>query len=132
MTEENTRESTAVVLGGGGLAGIGWIIGVLAALEETGALRLDRVDHVIGTSAGSASAAAVLQAGSAGAEYDKVVRKTRRNAELTPAVSLTDLLPDLLAVYASQDSVAAKAERFMRLSRERAGIEPSRRRAAVA
>ena len=33
------QESTAVVLGGGGLAGIGWTIGALAALEESGVLR---------------------------------------------------------------------------------------------
>jgi predicted acylesterase/phospholipase RssA len=42
--------STTVVLGGGGLAGIGWLTGVLAALEETGALTLADADTVIGTS----------------------------------------------------------------------------------
>lgn len=31
--------ATAIVLGGGGLVGIGWMTGVLAALEEAGALR---------------------------------------------------------------------------------------------
>lgn len=125
-------ESTAVVLGGGGLAGIGWTIGALAALEESGALRLSSADHVIGTSAGAAVAAAVLQAGSAGAEYDKMVRKARRNDELAPVVSLTDVLPDVMAIHGGEDTVAAKTERFMRLSRERSGIDPSRRRDAIA
>jgi NTE family protein len=127
-----SQESTAVVLGGGGLAGIGWTIGALTALEESGVLRLDSVDHVIGTSAGAAVAAAVLQAGSAGVEYDKVVRKTRRNDELAPAVALTDVIPDVLAIHGSEDPVAAKTERFMALSRERSGIDPSRRRDAIA
>lgn len=127
-----SRESTAVVLGGGGLAGIGWIIGALAALEEYGALRLGSVDHVIGTSAGAAVAAATLQAGSASAEYDKVVRKTRRSDELAPAVALADVLPDVMAVHGGEDSLAVKTERLMRLSRERSGIDPSRRRGAIA
>ncbi|GHF03547.1 patatin [Amycolatopsis deserti] len=126
------RESTAVVLGGGGLAGIGWTIGALAALEESGVLRLDSVDQVIGTSAGAAVAAAILQSGSAGAEYDKAVRKNRRNDELAPATALDAVLPDVLAIHGSDDPVAAKTERLMRLSRERSRIDPSRRRVAIA
>ncbi|MGK4578655.1 patatin-like phospholipase family protein [Kitasatospora sp. HPMI-4] len=126
------QESTAVVLGGGGLAGIGWTIGALAALQECGVLRLDSVGHVIGTSAGAAVAAAVLQAGSAGAEYDRAVRKTRRNRELAPAVALADVFPDVMAVHGSEDSVAVKTERLIRLSRERSGVDPSLRRDAVA
>ncbi|MFF8784612.1 patatin-like phospholipase family protein [Streptomyces sp. NPDC015125] len=43
---------TALVLGGGGLTGIGWEIGVLAGLAEAG-LDLADADAVIGTSAGS-------------------------------------------------------------------------------
>ncbi|MFJ5800893.1 patatin-like phospholipase family protein [Streptomyces decoyicus] len=43
---------TALVLGGGGLTGIGWEVGVLAGLAEAG-LDLADADVVIGTSAGS-------------------------------------------------------------------------------
>ncbi|MFF3743125.1 patatin-like phospholipase family protein [Streptomyces kronopolitis] len=43
---------TALVLGGGGLTGIGWEIGVLAGLAEAG-IGLADADVVIGTSAGS-------------------------------------------------------------------------------
>ncbi|MFD8081590.1 patatin-like phospholipase family protein [Kitasatospora sp. NPDC059722] len=126
-----SQESTAVVLGGGGLAGIGWTIGVLAALEEAGALRLDAVGHVVGTSAGAAVAAAVLHSGAA-AEFDRTVRKSRRNAELAPAVSLAEILPDVLAVHGADESLAVKTERLAALSRERSGTDPARRRAAIA
>ncbi|MFD5077263.1 patatin-like phospholipase family protein [Streptomyces sp. NPDC058371] len=126
-----SQDSTAVVLGGGGLAGIGWTIGVLAALEEAGALRLASVDHVVGTSAGAAVAAAVLQSG-AGAEFDRTVRKGRRNAELAPAVALADVLPDVLAVHGTDESVAAKTEKLAALSRERSGTDPARRREVIA
>ncbi|MGW7023467.1 patatin-like phospholipase family protein [Streptomyces decoyicus] len=47
---------TALVLGGGGLTGIGWEIGVLAGLAEAG-LDLADADVVIGTSAGSIAGA---------------------------------------------------------------------------
>ncbi|MFK0290645.1 patatin-like phospholipase family protein [Streptomyces sp. NPDC090442] len=43
---------TALVLGGGGLTGIGWEVGMLAGLAEAGA-DLSDADVVIGTSAGS-------------------------------------------------------------------------------
>ena len=124
--------STAVVLGGGGLAGIGWLTGVLAAWEEQGALRLGDADRVIGTTAGAAVAAAVLQAGSARAEFDRMTRKSRRNEELAPPVALADVLPDVLAVHGSTDSPQEKAGRLARLSRQRADIDPSLRRSAVA
>lgn len=42
----------AIVLGGGGVAGIAWELGVLSALEEAG-VDLDAADLVVGTSAGS-------------------------------------------------------------------------------
>lgn len=127
-----SRHSTAVVLGGGGLAGIGWTTGVLAALEEQGVLRLGSADRVIGTSAGAAVAAAVLQSGSAGAEFDRIVRKSRRGDEPAPAAALADVLPEVLAIHAGEDSMATKTERFTQLSRQRAGIDPALRRAAVA
>ncbi|MGV9273748.1 patatin-like phospholipase family protein [Streptomyces griseosporeus] len=126
------QESTTVVLGGGGLAGIGWTVGALTALEEAGVLRLSAAAHVVGTSAGSAVGAMVLQAGSAVAVYDRMVRKSLRNEELTPAVALAELMPEMLAVYGGEESVAEKAERFARLSRERSGVDPALRRAAVA
>ncbi|WP_372404119.1 patatin-like phospholipase family protein [Streptomyces luteireticuli] len=125
-------DSTAVVLGGGGLAGIGWTTGVLAALEEQGVLRLGSVGAVIGTSAGAAVAAAVLQAGSAGAEFGRIVRKSLRNDELAPVPAPAEVLRDVLAVHHSEDSPAVKAGRFIQLSRQHSGTHPSLRRAAVA
>jgi NTE family protein len=45
-------QRTALVLGGGGITGIAWEIGVVAGLAETG-LDLSGADLVVGTSAGS-------------------------------------------------------------------------------
>jgi NTE family protein len=49
--------ATSLVLGAGGLVGIAHHVGVLAALEEELGLSNDRLDVVVGTSAGSAVAA---------------------------------------------------------------------------
>lgn len=54
MTDVSTPApgTRALVLGGGGVAGIAWELGVLTALQEAG-VDLDAADLVIGTSAGS-------------------------------------------------------------------------------
>ncbi len=58
-----TAARRALVLGGGGVAGIAWETGVLAALEDAG-VRLADADLVVGTSAG-ATVGAQLRSGTA-------------------------------------------------------------------
>lgn len=50
--DARTRPTRALVLGGGGLAGIAWEVGVLVGLAE-GGVDLGLADRVVGTSAGS-------------------------------------------------------------------------------
>lgn len=52
------RGSTALVLGGGGITGIAWELGILAGLAEAG-VDLSDADVVVGTSAGSVVGAQV-------------------------------------------------------------------------
>jgi NTE family protein len=59
----------AIVLGGGGVAGIAWELGVLATLEDAGA-DLGAADLVVGTSAGSV-VGAFLRAGAVRAAYEQ-------------------------------------------------------------
>lgn len=54
----NKEQKRAVVLGGGGVAGIAWEMGVLAALVEHG-IEVNDADLVVGTSAGSVVGAAL-------------------------------------------------------------------------
>ncbi len=51
-------QRTALVLGGGGITGIAWEVGVLAGLAEAG-VDLTGADLVVGTSAGSVVGAQV-------------------------------------------------------------------------
>ncbi|ROP64072.1 patatin-like phospholipase family protein [Curtobacterium sp. PhB115] len=61
--------SRALVLGGGGVAGIAWEVGVLSALQDAG-VDLDAADLVVGTSAGSV-VGAFVRSGAVQQAYDQ-------------------------------------------------------------
>jgi NTE family protein len=82
--------SRALVLGGGGVTGIAWEIGVLAGLAASG-VDLAKANAVIGTSAGAFVGAAVASG------YDLE----------TLAVSQSQPQSDEIAVAASQETIAA-------------------------
>lgn len=58
MADERDRGGTALVLGGGGITGIAWELGILTGLAEAG-VDLTDADVVVGTSAGSVVGAQV-------------------------------------------------------------------------
>jgi NTE family protein len=84
------RPSRALVLGGGGVTGIAWEIGVLAGLATSG-VDLKKASAVIGTSAGAFVGAAVA------CGYDLEI--------LAAAQSQSG--PDEIAVAASQETIVA-------------------------
>jgi NTE family protein len=73
--------SRALVLGGGGVAGIAWETGMLFGLAERGIDVLD-VDLVVGTSAGSAVAAQVTSGEQLATLYDRHVEPDAPTTEL--------------------------------------------------
>ncbi|MFI9045691.1 patatin-like phospholipase family protein [Streptomyces sp. NPDC053427] len=78
---------TALVLGGGGLTGIGWEIGMLAGLADVG-IDLSAAEVVIGTSAGSIVGAHVTSARLTPAEmYERQLAapEVRSGARMGPA-----------------------------------------------
>jgi NTE family protein len=81
----------AVVLGGGGITGIGWEVGILAGLLDEG-VDLRNADTVIGTSAGSF----VGTNFSSGADWDEVFAAQAHAAEHEPVMQ-TD--PALLQAW---------------------------------
>lgn len=82
----------ALVLGGGGVAGIAWETGVLAGLADAGVDALD-ADLIVGTSAGSAVAAQV----SSGLPLEDLFRR-----QVDPALQAKEIPAELdLATYAT-------------------------------
>lgn len=97
---------TALVLGGGGVAGIAWEVGVLVGLAEGGADVLG-ADLLVGTSAGSSVAAQV----SAGLSPDQLwARQTdpaQQNHEFVPeGVSLERVWERMLQIQAEHSDIA--------------------------
>jgi NTE family protein len=83
----------ALVLGGGGLAGIAWETGVLAGLAEKGIDVAPTADHVIGTSAGAAVAAQLASGLTLPELLARQTDPALQNAELAPAgVSVEEVL----------------------------------------
>jgi NTE family protein len=68
-----TDQRTALVLGGGGITGIAWEIGLLAGLAEAG-VDLTGADLVVGTSAGSVVGAQVTCGGDLGELFERQLR----------------------------------------------------------
>ncbi len=80
----------AVVLGGGGVAGIAWSAGLLAGLADLG-VRLDDADLVVGTSAGSVVGAWLATGVTPDEMYARQVDPARQTAELTAPVDVAAL-----------------------------------------
>lgn len=76
-----TSPTRALVLGGGGVTGIGWEVGLLAGLLDTG-IDLRSADTVIGTSAGSF----VGTNFASGADWDAVFADQARTADYEPVL----------------------------------------------
>src|SRR5690348_11811953 len=82
----------ALVLGGGGLAGIAWETGVLHALTERG-LDVTTAERVVGTSAGATVAAQLGSRTPIAELFARQVDPARQSRELTPeGISVAELM----------------------------------------
>jgi NTE family protein len=88
----------ALVLGGGGVAGVAWETGVLAGLADAG-VDVSAADTILGTSAGAA-VAAQLGSGLPLAELlRRQVEPGLQAEEITPATSVTEVMEQLGRLY---------------------------------
>jgi NTE family protein len=96
----------ALVLGGGGVAGIAWITGLLFGLSEEG-LDLRNAELILGTSAGSAVAAQLGCPISLEELYHRQVDPALQTREITPDPSL---LQQLLKAFPTVSTSCNRAE----------------------
>lgn len=91
--DPHKRVNKALVLGGGGVTGVAWELGVLAGLSDTG-LDLRDADLIVGTSAGSVVGAQITS----GVELDSLY-----TAQLTPpeqsAEQFVDFNPEAMQAF---------------------------------
>jgi NTE family protein len=119
----------ALVLGGGGITGIAWELGVLAGLAEAG-VRLADADLVVGTSAGSVVGAQVLS----GTPVDELYATQLRPAtgEIAASLGAGGLARWVLASLSSRDEAKVRARMGRMALRARTAATPAQRRAVIA
>jgi NTE family protein len=117
-------QRTALVLGGGGITGIAWEIGVLAGLADAG-IDLTGADLVVGTSAGSVVGAQVTSGAELPAMYE-------RQLEPPTAEKVARMARSLLAQYGwamvrsrRNDVEFRRRVGTIALAAEKAGLTPS-------
>lgn len=89
----------ALVLGGGGIAGIAWETGILFGLSELG-IDVRDADLVVGTSAGSTVGAQVLSGTPLGTLYDRHVFPPERSTEIAVELDVEKMARDWGALLA--------------------------------
>ena len=102
-------ERHALVLGGGGVAGIAWMTGLLAGLAEAGD-DISGADVIIGTSAGAAVAAQLGSGLALDELYARQAEQDRQAAELSAEIDLAKIGAEI-AAYMTGASTAEETLR---------------------
>jgi len=120
----------ALVLGGGGVAGIAWMTGLLAGLADAGQ-DVTEADVVIGTSAGS-TVAAHLGSGLALAElFERQVDPALQSAEIFASVDLATVGAEIAEYLSGASSPEEALRRLGTYALEAATVPESDRRAVI-
>jgi NTE family protein len=124
------KHSRALVLGGGGVAGIAWETGMLAGLADTG---VDVTDAglVVGTSAGATVAAQVSSSKPLGALYDDQVNGTGAPEPTVHDVDPVVLLAEVREILGSGGDPQAIRRRIGAVSLAQDRVPVSERRALI-
>ena len=122
----------ALVLGGGGVAGIAWMTGLLRGLEDEGVSLRYAADVLVGTSAGSTVAAQI--AGDIGLDdlFVRQVDPARQVAELTPKPHLLELAGNALPVLFKLADPMERTRRIGDLAANTTTVDETVRREVIA
>ena len=119
----------ALVLGGGGVTGIGWELGVVAGLAEAG-VRLADAELVVGTSAGSVVGAQLLSGRRVEELYAAQLRPP--DGELAGRTGIGVLLRWAFASLSTRDEAKARARIGHMALRARTAVSAQERLAVIA
>jgi len=122
--------STALVLGGGGVAGIAWELGVLDALASAG-VDLTTADRIVGTSAGSAVGAQLRTGESLASLCARQLVPVGQSAELQVESSLDGLIEQFAACFEGTPDEIEVRRRLGAVALGVATVEESARLAVI-
>ena len=120
----------ALVLGGGGVAGIAWTTGLLFGLSEKG-VDLRDAELMLGTSAGAAVAAQLGSPLSLAELFQRQVDPALQTREITPDPHLFELLEGALPKMAAAFDQAESKRLIGRWALEAATVTEEARRAVI-
>jgi NTE family protein len=121
----------ALVLGGGGVAGIAWMTGLAAGFADEG-LDLRRAGRIIGTSAGSTLAAQLGSDATIEELFQRHADPSRQSVEIAPSI---ERLKDLMGAFQQLADARDPVERGRRAGAMALACEtadPAQRRAVIA
>jgi NTE family protein len=121
----------ALVLGGGGVAGVAWETGILAALAD-GGVDVTSADRIIGTSAGSVVAAQITSGLPLSTLLKRQTDPALQTAELTSGVPMAELWAAMQEIYESTTDPAELRRRFGALALSATTVDEAERRAVIA
>jgi NTE family protein len=133
ILNEGAAMPNALVLAGGGVAGIAWELGVLRGIQEIDsdlAARVIAADVVVGTSAGSAVAAQITSGADLAGLYAAQLSSTSHELEVD--IDLDDLLARFAEAAAGAASPADMRRRVGTLALATPTVPEAARRGAVA
>jgi NTE family protein len=119
-----------LVLGGGGVAGIAWITGLLAGLAEAGR-DVTGVDVLVGTSAGSTVAAQLASGAGLDELYGRQVESGGHTAEIMVDVDRERRLAEIGAVARSATTVPEMRRAVGKFALHAATVPERERRAVI-
>lgn len=122
----------ALVLGGGGVAGIAWMTGLLLGLSEQGADLRNAVDMLIGTSAGATVAAQIAGATPLDELFQRQVDPARQVAEIQPKPHLLELAKNALPVLLALSDPVERTRRIGDLAARTTTVAEAVRREVIA
>jgi len=121
----------ALVLGGGGVAGIAWTTGLLFGFSEHG-VDLRAAELIVGTSAGSAVAAQLSSGLSLKDLFDRQVDPARQTRELTPDARLFELFERALVKAGGFRDRGEQTRQIGRWALEAPTVTEEERRSVIA
>ncbi|MDX7952353.1 patatin-like phospholipase family protein [Lichenihabitans sp. Uapishka_5] len=132
MGKPNTLRGRALVLGGGGVAGIAWMTGLLLGLSDEGVDLHGVTDTLIGTSAGSTVAAQIAGDTRLDDLFQRQVDPARQVAELQPKPHLLELVSHALPVLFELSDPTERTRRIGDLAVNTTTVPESVRRNVIA
>lgn len=121
----------ALVLGGGGVAGIAWITGLLLGLGEAGQ-DVTQAEVIVGTSAGSTVAAQLGSGVGLKELHARQLRPELQTPEIMVEMDLESWVAQLTAVAQTADTLVELRRAVGRFALEAATVSEAERRAVIA